>query len=123
MKLMYVYILKCSDGTFYTGVTNNLNRRFKEHESALHENSYSARRLPLELVYYTEIYGPLTAIKKEKQIKKWSQAKKLALIEGRYEDLPNLAKKKRVHFDNLSASLDTSAALPTRTDASLNAIK
>lgn len=123
MKLMYVYILKCSDGTFYTGVTNNLNRRFKEHESALHENSYSARRLPLELVYYTEIYGPLTAIKKEKQIKKWSQAKKLALIEGRYEDLPNLAKKKRVHFDKLSVSLDTSAALPTRTDASLNAIE
>lgn len=123
MKLMYVYILKCSDGTFYTGVTNNLNRRFKEHESALHENSYSARRLPLELVYYTEFYGPLTAIKKEKQIKKWSQAKKLALIEGRYEDLPNLAKKKRVHFDKLSASLDTSAALPNRTDASLNAIE
>ena len=115
MKLMYVYILKCSDGTFYTGVTNNLNRRFKEHESALHENSYSARRLPLELVYYTEIYGPLTAIKKEKQIKKWSQAKKLALIEGRYDDLPNLAKKKRV--------LDTSAKLPPRTDASLNSIE
>lgn len=94
MKLMYVYILKCNDGTFYTGVTNNLSRRFQEHEAAFHENSYTAQRLPIELVYHTEIFGPLTAIKKEKQIKKWSQAKKLALIEGKYEDLPNLAKKK-----------------------------
>lgn len=110
MKLMYVYILKCNDGTYYSGVTNNLKRRLKEHETALHEKSYSALRLPIELVYHTEIYGPLTAIKKEKQIKKWSQAKKIALIEGRYEDLPNLARKKRV--------LDTSTGLPTRTDAS-----
>lgn len=94
MKYLYVYILRCNDRTFYTGVTNDLDRRFKEHESALHENSFTAKRLPLELVYYTRIHGPLTAIHKEKQIKKWSQAKKLALIEGRYDDLPNLAKKK-----------------------------
>jgi len=94
MKHLFVYILECNDGTFYTGVTNNLDRRFQEHQSALHANSYSAHRLPLKLVYFTKIHGPLTAIHKEKQIKKWSQVKKRALIDGRFDDLPNLAKKK-----------------------------
>lgn len=94
MKQLYVYILLCSDGTYYTGVTNNLERRIEEHKSAFNENSYTARRLPFELVYHTLIHGPLTAIKKEKQIKNWSQAKKQALIEGKFDELPNLAKKK-----------------------------
>ena len=94
MKSLYVYILKCSDQTYYTGVTNNIERRFIEHNSGIAEFSYTAQRLPVELVYFTLIEGPLQAIAKEKQIKKWSQSKKEALINGEFDRLPNLAKKR-----------------------------
>ncbi len=94
MKALFVYILKCSDLTYYTGVTNNIERRLKEHQSGSSETSYTAQRLPVSLAYFTEISGELQAISKEKQIKKWSKAKKEALINGEFSSLPNLAKKK-----------------------------
>ncbi|RKR14896.1 putative endonuclease [Maribacter vaceletii] len=94
MKQSYVYILKCSDNTFYTGVTSNLERRFSEHQIGRHKESYTFSRRPLALVYYCEFTDIQIAIEKEKQIKKWSRAKKIALINGDYDTLPNLAKKK-----------------------------
>ena len=94
MKLSYVYILKCVDDTYYTGVTSNLQKRLTEHQSAKHPESYTAKRLPVELVFYAEFTNINMAILQEKQIKSWSRAKKEAAIEGRFEDLPNLAKKK-----------------------------
>jgi putative endonuclease len=94
MQLSYVYILKCSDGTYYTGVTSNLTKRLEEHESGKHKDSYPCKRRPVELVFYAEFTDINLAIVKEKQIKKWSKAKKEALIEDRFDDLPNLAKKK-----------------------------
>lgn len=66
---MWVYILKCSDGSYYTGVTNNLSRRVAEHQSGGHEGDTSIR-LPVELVFSQEINNPLEAIAAEKQIKK-----------------------------------------------------
>lgn len=56
--------------------------------------AYTTRFGPVELVYSTEFKDIEFAIEKEKQIKKWSQQKKKALIDGKYEDLPNLSKKK-----------------------------
>lgn len=94
MKLSYVYILKCADDTYYTGVTSNLERRIIEHQTGKYQNSYTSTRRPLELVFYCEFTDINIAIEKEKQIKKWSQAKKEALISGNYDALPNLAKKK-----------------------------
>ena len=94
MKLSYVYILKCADDSYYTGVTSNLFKRLYEHRSAKHPDSYTAKRLPVELVFYAEFTDINFAIDKEKQIKSWSRAKKEAAIEDRFEDLPNLAKKK-----------------------------
>ena len=90
----YVYILKCSGGTYYTGLTNNLSRRLEEHQSAKFFNSYTSWRLPVELVYFATFSNVNIAIQTEKQIKKWSQAKKEALINGEFDKLPNLAKKK-----------------------------
>ena len=90
----YVYILLCSDNTYYTGVTNNLSRRIKEHQNSKFPNSYISKRLPIKLVYFSEFTNITIAIEKEKQLKKWSKAKKEALINGKYENLPNLAKKK-----------------------------
>ena len=90
----FVYILKCNDGTYYTGVTNNVERRFLEHKSGEDSNSYTYKRRPVELVFFSEISNIEYAIEKEKQIKKWSKNKKEALINGDFELLPNLAKKK-----------------------------
>jgi len=89
-----VYILLCSDETFYTGITSNLDKRLNEHQSGKHFGSYTFFRRPVELKFYAEFTEVERAIAMEKQIKKWSKAKKQALIDGNYKDLPNLAKKK-----------------------------
>ena len=94
MKQSYVYILKCSDNTYYTGVTSNLAQRIFQHESGFYPDCYTFKRRPIELVFYCEFTDINFAIEKEKQIKKWSKAKKEALINDDYDSLPNLAKKK-----------------------------
>lgn len=93
MKQSFVYILKCSDKTYYTGITSNLERRLFEHQSGKHIESYTYTRRPIELVYYAEFTDITLAIKSEKQIKKWSRLKKEALINNEFDKLPNLAKK------------------------------
>ena len=80
MKQSWVYILKCNDDTYYTGVTSNLTLRILKHDSSFYENSYTSSRLPAELVYYCEFTDITVAIKMEKQIKKWSKAKKKHLL-------------------------------------------
>lgn len=94
MGISYVYILRCSDETYYTGVTSNLDQRMFEHLEGKHKNSYTFKRRPVHLVFFSEFTDINLAFEKEKQIKKWSRAKKEALIKGRYDILPNLAKKK-----------------------------
>lgn len=94
MKVYYVYILKCSDKTYYTGITSNLEKRITEHSNGLLKDSYTYFRRPIKLVFYCEFTNVNMAIEKEKQIKKWSKAKKEALISNQYELLTNLAKKK-----------------------------
>lgn len=88
MKQSWVYTLKCSNGTYNTRVTSNLTLRIKRHETSFYENSYISIRLPVELVYYCEFIEINIAIKKEKQIKKWSNSKKEALINGEYDQYP-----------------------------------
>jgi len=90
----YIYILECSDNTFYTGVTNDLSRRLEEHQSGINNNSYTHNRRPVKLVFSCEFNNIEVAIAKEKQIKKWSKAKKNALINGDFDLLPELSKKK-----------------------------
>ncbi|KJD31700.1 excinuclease ABC subunit C [Tamlana nanhaiensis] len=97
MKLSYVYILKCSYDSYYTGITSNLSKRLEEHKAGRYIESYTYKRRPLELVFYAEFTDISMAIQTEKQIKKWSRAKKEALINGEFDKLPNLAKKKFNH--------------------------
>ncbi|GGK51730.1 MULTISPECIES: GIY-YIG nuclease family protein [Flavobacteriaceae] len=94
MKKSFVYILKCIDNTYYTGITSNLENRLFQHSSGFYKNSYTYKRRPVTMVFYTEFIDINLAIEKEKQIKKWSRVKKEALINGDYDDLVNLAKKK-----------------------------
>jgi putative endonuclease len=94
MKSLTVYILHCADDSYYVGVTNNLKRRLLEHETAYNPDSYIAQRLPVKLVYQELVHGPLTAIKREKQLKTWIREKKEALINGNLNLLKQKAKKK-----------------------------
>jgi putative endonuclease len=91
MKSYHVYILLCSDGSYYTGITNNVDRRFKEHEKGIHPESYTFSRRPLKLVYVRDFPKPMMAIAFEKQVKRWSRAKKEALINGDIEELKRLS--------------------------------
>jgi putative endonuclease len=87
----FVYILLCSDNTYYVGVTNNIYRRLEEHTLGKSLKAYTYTRRPVELKY-VEVFNDIKqAISREKQIKKWSQKKKLAIIEERYEDLKQYA--------------------------------
>ncbi len=90
MSTGYTYILECSDVSFYTGSTIDLERRIHEHQNAQGAN-HTKKRLPIELKYF-EVYDRIdTAFYREKQIQGWSRAKKLALIDGRFSDLPDLS--------------------------------
>ncbi len=91
MKTYYVYILKCSDGLTYTGVTNNISRRFIEHQKGLNKNCFTYKRRPLELIFYQEFNDIEQAIYFEKKIKKWSGKKKIALANGDYDTIQILA--------------------------------
>jgi putative endonuclease len=86
--------MECSDNSFYVGVTNDVGRRFIEHQSGVHEDSYTFRLRPLKLVFCRQFNGPMKAINYEKQIKRWSRAKKIALINNDFKSLHELAECK-----------------------------
>jgi len=89
----YVYILECSDGSYYTGSTINLDERLKEHQDGRGAN-HTKKRLPVDLLYVEEYLSIATAFEREKQIQGWSRAKKEALVGGKLDDLPELAECK-----------------------------
>ena len=91
MKRYYVYILKCSDGSYYTGMTNDINRRLNEHTYGLNQESYTFHKRPLELVFCADFNDVIQAIAFEKQVKGWSRKKKEAIIKDKWEDLKKLS--------------------------------
>ena len=76
----YVYILKCRDGTLYTGWTTDLDKRLKTHNSG-NGAKYTRARLPVTLVYSEEYEEKTDALKREAAIKKLTRSQKLKLIE------------------------------------------
>ena len=88
----YIYILLCSNGTYYTGSTKYLESRVAQHQSGEGAN-YTRKHLPVELVYYEQFNRIDHAFNREHQIKKWSQKKKQALINDEFDSLPMFAKK------------------------------
>jgi putative endonuclease len=87
----WLYILKCSDGSYYTGSTNNLPLRLAQHQAG-EGGDFTCRRLPVELVYTQEFQSEHEAFLRERQVKGWSRAKKEALIRGNFEKLVELSK-------------------------------
>jgi predicted GIY-YIG superfamily endonuclease len=100
----WVYILECADGSYYTGHTDNLEKRMIEHEQNIIK-CYTSSRLPVKLVFCSEFPTRDDAFVRELQIKKWSRRKKRALIE---EDWIGLVKYSRgtkySPFDKLRVS-------------------
>jgi len=91
----WLYILKCSDGSFYTGTTRaDLEQRVAEHQAGEFDG-YTATRRPLVLVFSEHFDRLIDAIAAERQIKGWSRAKKQALIAGDYQALQRAARRRR----------------------------
>jgi putative endonuclease len=85
-----MYILKCSDESYYTGSTWNLEKRLAEHQAGLGAK-HTCKRLPVELVYFEESERVEDAYRREKQIQGWSRKKKEALMAGDTNALHQLA--------------------------------
>ncbi len=78
-----VYILECKNKSLYTGITTNLERRFREHlKKSAHYTSYNP---PIKIVYQEMVDTKSYALKRESEIKQWTRKKKLALITGNEE--------------------------------------
>lgn len=88
-----VYILRCSDGSYYTGLTKQgIEARVWEHNAGIYDG-YTAKRRPVELVFH-EVYDRIIdAIARERQIKGWSRRKKETLVALDYEALPALSRR------------------------------
>jgi predicted GIY-YIG superfamily endonuclease len=91
----WVYILECSDGSYYTGCTTNLSQRIVQHETGFYEG-YTSSRLPIKLIWSQEFQDVRDAINAERQIKGWSRKKKEALMKGDFDLLHEFAQSKEM---------------------------
>lgn len=87
----HVYILKCADGSYYVGQTENLQQRLAKHQSGT-ASQYTSTRLPVSLVYSESLPTRTAALARENQLKRWSRAKKEALIQNDLKALRQLSK-------------------------------
>ncbi|MFC8680271.1 GIY-YIG nuclease family protein [Microbacterium ureisolvens] len=92
--MAFVYILRCSDGSYYTGSTTALDLRLAQHNAG-EGAEYTRERRPVELVWHAEFERVAEAFGWEKRIQGWSRAKKQLLIDGRYEELPGWSARAR----------------------------
>ena len=96
----YVYILRCSDGSYYTGHTDDLDQRMAQHGDGT-GSRYTSKRRPLQLLWATDCQTREEAWELEQRLHGWSRAKKEALMRGDFEALPELS---RSRFDKLNGS-------------------
>ena len=97
MKSIYsviVYIVRCTDESYYTGVTNDLDRRIAEHNEGTNEDAYTYDKRPVELMYAIGFHNNLEAFAFETKIKGWSRKKKEALFESDWDAIHEFAKCK-----------------------------
>ncbi len=91
--MAWMYILRCTDGSYYVGSTTDLRLRVAEHQEGIGSRHTAVRR-PVELVYACEFAGVQEAYERENQVKHWSRAKKEALIRENWDELPELSKRR-----------------------------
>ena len=99
----WCYILKCSDGKYYTGHTDDLDRRIAQHQ---HDGfcNFKSRRLPVTLIWAQDFPTRHEALASELRVKKWSPAKKEALAASDWARLSHFARPPQ---ERVSTSLDT----------------
>lgn len=93
MQKGYVYILECSDGSYYTGSTIDIDFRIDQHNNGQGAN-HTKKHLPVKLVYLEQFQRIDDAFYREKQIQGWSRLKKEALIQNKFEELNKLSECK-----------------------------
>jgi putative endonuclease len=91
--MFWVYILRCADGSYYTGHTDNLERRIGQYKAG-ECGGYTATRLPVELAWSQECSTREEALSAEMQIKGWSRKKKEATMRGEWAEVSRLAQNK-----------------------------
>ncbi|NCP04226.1 MAG: GIY-YIG nuclease family protein [Deltaproteobacteria bacterium] len=92
MKPFWVYILRCRDGSYYTGHTDDLERRLAQHESGEIPSCFTFTRRPLKLVFSQSFTTREEALAAERQIKGWSRKKKEAMMLGDWAEVSRLAR-------------------------------
>lgn len=97
-----MYILRCSDDSYYVGSTRSVESRFAQHQSG-RGSAYTRERLPVVLVFCEEFESVGEAYAIEKKVQGWSRAKREALIAGRFDLLPALSKRGYRPSDHLDA--------------------
>jgi predicted GIY-YIG superfamily endonuclease len=99
----YLYILKCSDGAYYIGHTDNIEQRLSQHHLGAINNCYTKSRRPLDLVFLQDFPTRDAAFHAERQIKGWSRKKKEALMKEDWEKIRelNLLHKKRKALEDI----------------------
>jgi len=90
-----IYILQCSDGSYYTGLTKDLETRIREHQNGTRSDAYTYTRRPVKLVWSIVTESYQEAFQWEHKIKGWSRAKKEALIHGNIEGIHEIVKSER----------------------------
>ncbi|HGX91902.1 MAG TPA: GIY-YIG nuclease family protein [Candidatus Tenderia sp.] len=92
----WVYILRCADDSYYTGHTDNLEKRIGEHTTGAIASCYTFKRRPLKLVFSQDFPTREEALASERQIKGWSRKKKEAMMRGDWAEVSRLAKSKQL---------------------------
>ena len=103
--MFWMYILRCADGSYYTGHTDNLERRIGQHQAGECEG-YLATRRPVELIWSQECVTRVDALSAEMQIKGWSRKKKEAMMRGDWTEVSRLARSKSAHPSTSSGRTD-----------------
>ncbi|SFS42478.1 putative endonuclease [Zhouia amylolytica] len=98
-----VYIVECADGSFYTGITSDIERRISEHNTGIDNLAYTFKRRPVVLKWYERFTAPRETIKVEKQLKGWSKRKKKALIKENLDKLVQFSENYTQHGSSTSS--------------------
>jgi len=79
--MWFIYILLCKDGSYYTGSTNDVEKRFKDHLEGRGAR-YTKSHKPVKIIYREEFASKSVALKREAELKKWPKAKKVKLVQS-----------------------------------------
>ncbi len=116
-----VYILQCNNQSYYTGLSNDLEKRIWQHEKGFFPNCYTFKRRPVKLRWHTIVETVTAAMQLEKQIKGWPRKKKEALMQGDIDELKRLSNLKTPDPEPGEGTVQTTQAaniLPARQDPS-----